>query len=225
MTLLNPLLPTFLDELDKIAASRLRGATKVTPEVVGYTASGEPITNWMLNVNREPSGSITTKGKQVASSQLDSKLRGMGLGKKMYGEVMRRMPEQAMTSDTNVSQAARGVWKSMTPEKGYQTSTPTLGKPYSSLMGQSLSIRPQFKSQLPAAAAVPVELSHLPDKEKLVRKAKIGKYTGWTPAEVEAVQEGLGKVKGKAKEVASRVKAEAPSALRKAVGVLRRLRA
>ena len=65
---------------------------------------------------------IKGKGSTVAHSYLDPKYRGMGLGKKLYGEVMRRQPEGVLYSGPAMSDDALRVWDSLKANKGYAVS-------------------------------------------------------------------------------------------------------
>lgn len=49
----------------------------------------------------------------------DKKLRGLGLGKKMYGEIMRLNPTHSLFSDHSTSVAAKRIWDSFSKNKSY----------------------------------------------------------------------------------------------------------
>lgn len=143
-----------LDAAREKSASRLRKEVTITPRVLG-----PGIVTWdaRLPGRVNPVGHITTRGGAVTSSALDGDLKGLGLGKKMYGEVMRRMPGQQLSSDTQVSDEAKRVWESMKDRKGYKVTKPLLGRPYSRIEDSlTVSLFPQYRGKLPAAAAMPV---------------------------------------------------------------------
>jgi len=57
---------------------------------------------------------------QIHTSWVDPKFRGMGLGKKLYGESLRRTPDGTLMSDPfSVSPAARRVYSSLSKSKSY----------------------------------------------------------------------------------------------------------
>lgn len=81
------------------------------------------------------------------TTSLPVRFSEMGLGKKLYGEVMRRMPEQTLVSDSMVSHAARRVWRGMAGRPGYS-------------LRETMDYRPEaktplFTASLPPAAAHP----------------------------------------------------------------------
>ena len=49
----------------------------------------------------------------VSSTSIDPAYQGMGLGKKLYGEMLRRVPGGVLNSDSNVTNEAVRVWESM----------------------------------------------------------------------------------------------------------------
>lgn len=79
-----------------------------------------------LNLKREGGKDIgigwvgVDEAGRIGESQIDPKFQGMGLGKKMYGEIMRRMPEQTLKSDyRTVSGRAAKIWEGMEKRPGY----------------------------------------------------------------------------------------------------------
>jgi hypothetical protein len=96
---------------------------------------------------------------------------GQGLGKKFYGELMRRMPNQTLESDYKVSPYADAVWHRMQrrPELGYQYTLndkafklddpKAIGKyisAYDALPGRrAVADEWKHRASLPAAAALP----------------------------------------------------------------------
>lgn len=97
----------------KLAASRLRELVSVAPFEVRKQKGFD------LLLDGQRIGEMLLKNKQqVASSSIDPKYRGMGLGKKFYGEVMKVLPGHALESDSYVSEKAAPVWRSML-RRGY----------------------------------------------------------------------------------------------------------
>ena len=66
---------------------------------------------------------------QVISSEINPKFQNMGLGKKMYGEVMRRQANRTLSSDSLISQDANRVWQSMGKSPKYSLTRNPLAKP------------------------------------------------------------------------------------------------
>tara|TARA_Y100000034_G_scaffold38374_1_gene47158 strand:- start:637 stop:1041 length:405 start_codon:yes stop_codon:yes gene_type:complete len=106
--------------------------------------------------------------------------KGLGLGKKFYGEVMRRLPEQTLRSGGQVSEPAQRVWSSLAKTKGYKVkSTPGERRSFGNkhvLQIPEGTTEPLFTGRLPAAAAisVPKPRSYLPsvaEIERLLGKA------------------------------------------------------
>jgi GNAT superfamily N-acetyltransferase len=98
-------------------------------------------------------------GAQIQGASIEPGYRGLGLGKKMYGEVMRRMPGRRLSSDHAVSSAAERVWRGMR-RRGYQVKeNPTgvraieVAERYKRRFGEWPSARkPQFTASLPRKA-------------------------------------------------------------------------
>ena len=84
----------------------------VEPKYRGRSWSGGEV-RWNLKHKGEVIGGITTKGNQVSLSGLDNAYRGQGLGRHMYKEVLRNMPEGKMYSDTTLSDQGRRAWRSL----------------------------------------------------------------------------------------------------------------
>lgn len=63
----------------------------------------------------------TSGTPRIVSTQIAEKLRDLGLGKKLYGEVMKAMPGGQLNSDATVSTAAARVWRSLQRNSGSYT--------------------------------------------------------------------------------------------------------
>jgi hypothetical protein len=61
---------------------------------------------------------------KVREMEIDPKYRGLGLGRKAYGELMRRTPEGTLLSDYDVSRPARRVWERLKATPGYDIEGP-----------------------------------------------------------------------------------------------------
>lgn len=100
----------FFDELEKLGGSTLRSRTTLE-------RAGDKL--YRLVIKGSSGERVTVGGAQMASpgkilrTVIAPKFRGIGLGKKMYGELARRAPNQQLQSDAIVSDAARRVWGSM----------------------------------------------------------------------------------------------------------------
>jgi len=129
----NAAIAQWKEEQEKNAGSRLREAVQFAEEHIGdfgkkYTmhVAGEPAGYMTVyNHNRplnHPSFSRSTRPEalvpSVGTAQIDPKFRGMGLGKKLYGEVMQRQPLKALKSDNALSEDAGRVWEGM-GDRGY----------------------------------------------------------------------------------------------------------
>lgn len=79
----------------------------------------------------------------------DPRLRGLGLGKKFYGEIMRRTPGKVLYSGSLVSPDAMRVWKRM-KARGYRVSRPSVMYPKTTPLGfrRSVGGGPIFKARL-----------------------------------------------------------------------------
>ena len=142
----------FADELGKIAGSRLRQATKLVEEVA------EQGKKYRLIVAGKPAGEMHLKSTgQVEWSKIDPKYQGLGLGKKMYGEVMRRQPGQKLQSDDILSTESTRLWRSLKKNPKYNVQE---GKTVPGSPGALVSTRksfdelPPFTASLPAKAAI-----------------------------------------------------------------------
>ena len=97
-------------ELEKIS-SALRKAVKVVEAAPGL---------WHMRLGDRVVGRMSVNGDQVKGVQIDDlKLRGMGLGRKFYGEVARNVGG-TIRSDSEVSPAASRVWRSMEKSKSWK---------------------------------------------------------------------------------------------------------
>jgi hypothetical protein len=92
----------------------------------------------------------------VSWSNIQPECQGMGLGKKMYGEVMRRRPGQTLMSDQTVSPEAVRVWESMAKRPAYNvTRGPARVDPGGGMRpAQYLQEQPIFQGKLPPQAAI-----------------------------------------------------------------------
>ena len=99
----------------KTAASALRKRFSLRPTEQGFEAF----------VGNTPAGHLLTRpGRQtgeteVRHSQLEDRFRGLGLGRKLYGEAMRRLPEGKLNSGQSVSPEATGVWQKLMQNPSY----------------------------------------------------------------------------------------------------------
>lgn len=164
---------------DKESASKLRSMFKLVPEHIGNSAMGTPVMRWTAHIGDDPVGVMRTSGNTVEWSSINEKMQGMGLGKKMYGEVMRRMPKQELASDSSVSDQAARVWQSMKNRAGYEVSTPVGGKPLFSLRlpgsdsKQRMALRSQFVGKLPDVASIPGQMPSPSAAERLRRAVDV----------------------------------------------------
>jgi hypothetical protein len=135
--------------------SRLRKAVNFTDEI--YEGMAGTQRTFGMNLNGRRIGELAAIDGQVATSKIAPEFRGLGLGKKMYGEAMRRLPDQKMTSDYNVSDAASRVWKGM-PERGYDmqaTELPTgRMQSFDGGVGYNTAPEPIFSARLPEKAKI-----------------------------------------------------------------------
>lgn len=126
---------------EKEAASALRRR-------ISLAATADDGFNLLLNGERigsaalhsAPTGELLPEIRRIG---IDKDMRGLGLGKKFYGELTRRMPNQTLHSDAphRVSDDARRVWEGAA-SRGYNVK----------------SEGGRFSAQLPAAAALPSEV-------------------------------------------------------------------
>lgn len=176
--------------LHKLAGSKLREAFKLVPQSLGRSNGGGEIIRWTAHVGDTPVGVMQTVGDQVQVSQLSDKFRGMGLGRKMYGEVMRRMPEQQLRSDASLSDAGKRLWESFAQRGDVAVKKPLInpslrvegallvnGEQAPTTFNQSLLGRSHYRGKLPSEAAHPdasLAGSILPtSREKLDRAVDI----------------------------------------------------
>lgn len=99
----------------KRASAALRKLVKIVPRP--DLVAGERTFNMLLNNKRIGFMTVGDKApgiSQVGVSKIDPKFQGLGLGRKLYMEVARRLPKgQTLQSDNIVSSAAQRVWHSM----------------------------------------------------------------------------------------------------------------
>ena len=94
-------------------ASALRERVKL----VSRSTANPMMTRHTMRLGGKTVGSMETyaghSADSIKSSWVDPKFRGMGLGKKLYGDVLRRSPGGALFSDSSVSSRAERVYQSM----------------------------------------------------------------------------------------------------------------
>ena len=86
---------------------------------------------YIMMLVSKPVGQMSAHGQTVSMSKLLPELQGLGLGKKMYGEVMRRQPQRLLHSDATVSSEAQRVWEGMKNRKGYSVAQSPMARPIS----------------------------------------------------------------------------------------------
>ena len=96
----------------KEAASRLRALTTIArSDKTFWGGKNSYAYNLHLKGNKGPIGVLEVKNKKLVFSDIDKKFRGMGLGKKLYGEVLKRTgtlhPDELQTKEV------KGLWKSL----------------------------------------------------------------------------------------------------------------
>lgn len=107
-------------------ASALRKRVKIasTPvsgsKILPGTQRHEMLLNGRVIGSLGTSPSVSGSDK-VVHSRIDERFRGMGLGKKLYGEVLRKSPGGVLESDRAVSDKAARVYRSMS-KRGYSVS-------------------------------------------------------------------------------------------------------
>ena len=130
----------FVDEIEKIAGSVLRSRVRVVP--FHYSASHPHGFRLMLG-ERQIGLAVLKPGKaQIQGIEIDPKYRAMGLGRKLYGEIARQMPDQSLASDFGTSPSAAAAWRKMQASPGRSVRERMLGEE-----------GPQFKMTLPRESA------------------------------------------------------------------------
>ena len=101
----------------KQANTVLRRLVKLVPSAAptGPFQQGRSAWDLMLKGKRigGMQGYVEPGGVRIRLSELDPKFHGMGLGKKMYGELAKQSPNNTLISDFMVSDKAQRVWGSM----------------------------------------------------------------------------------------------------------------
>jgi len=136
----------------KHAASKLRSLFGLTEDVVSGGAR-----RFRANVGGRHAGHLNVSPEGTISySELLPEFQGMGLGKKMYGEVARRMPGQMLKSDAIMTPEAARVWESFKRSPSYKvTEGPRVRSSGGELRAAiPMQKEPLFQAKLPAASAV-----------------------------------------------------------------------
>lgn len=145
-----------LKHMPKQAGSRLREAVKITHRdlIPGSSA----MRNFTMHHGGKEVGFLDTMHGQIVNTQIKPEYRGLGLGKKLYGEAMRRLPNQELRSGGQVTDKAQRVWHSLEKSPSYKiTKTPgtvTQRGDRQVLETDLKNPKPLFTGQLPAKAAV-----------------------------------------------------------------------
>lgn len=154
--------------LEKLGGSRLRSAMKIVRRGDKYVMEmqGRPIgAVTMSEVAIHANPDVIGKRLIRTTDIFDKKLRGMGLGRKLYGEVMRREPGALLRSDSSLSGAAQGVWERLAktpgytvrrnPAAAYKHSRRTPGKLFESVTHPLAEEPFMYTGSLPAKAKLP----------------------------------------------------------------------
>ena len=102
-------------EVIKAAASRLRSMVRLVEETPSGALKG--VKFWSLKKGPEVLGYVHERRGQVFSSKIHPKWRGLGLGKKMYGDLARKY-SGGISSDSYVSEAPQTVWQGILKTDG-----------------------------------------------------------------------------------------------------------
>ena len=100
---------------EKVAGSRLRAAVRVVAEgarATGAQEGGRTTYKMMLGDKKIGWMDVTARGSHIGNVKIDPQFRGLGLGRKLYGEVARRTGG-TLRSGYSTSPAAKGVWEAM----------------------------------------------------------------------------------------------------------------
>lgn len=140
-------------------ASRLRKAITLSKKVMtDNKVYGRSVVRWDVNLAGKKVGQFMTSGNRVVHSRLDDSVRGMGLGKKVYGELARRMPGGKLRSDASVSDSAARVWEGMKGRKGYKAKKTVAGRLGVRDDGRQIALGPIYETQIAKKARKPEAL-------------------------------------------------------------------
>jgi ribosomal protein S18 acetylase RimI-like enzyme len=156
-------------DLPEKVASRLRQAVRVVEVPVDAVARswahpGEGARQWLLRLgDRDIGRAVVRRSGQVADIGVKPGFRGMGLGKKFYGELARRFPGGISSDVWETSKDATNIWRGMA-RRGYNVRTNPRGwrfEPFGEVwkpvqpVGQYIkepAKAPIFRASLPEAA-------------------------------------------------------------------------
>ena len=158
------IMAAFSDEVMKIASSALRSKV-VIKKIPGKF---KDVYEMWLAGGKRPIGEVEIAAASIAggpmqriirSSRIDPQYQGMGLGRKFYGEVMRREPETILRSDTNLSGKAIATWEKLRGNPGYKIEravepTSMVRKGRLKYYQTTSAFDPMYVGQLPEAAAL-----------------------------------------------------------------------
>ncbi len=154
----------------KTGGSKLREQFQLTPMTLGRGPEGAHI-RWKASVGGTRVGEMHTIGRQVSVSRLDPKFQGMGLGRKMYGEVMRRMPDQQLSSDSALSDPGKRLWESFKNRGDVKVTMPPVNpsRRETGFLGHTPTVfnvapHPHYTGVLPGEAAVETGKKILPTR-------------------------------------------------------------
>lgn len=106
----------------KLSATALRRLIKLVPQA---SKSSDGWVNHSLTLGGKQVGRVSgvhqPSGFQISYSEVDPQFRGMGLGKKMYGDLLKQLGGKPLLSDSTVSPSAQRVWQSMAKRPGSYT--------------------------------------------------------------------------------------------------------
>ena len=168
--------------LEKFAASALRSRVGVTPVT---TSTGN--IGFTLHLGDKPIGQASLYGPardgaalapRISRMNIDPAYQGLGLGKKFYGEMMRRMPNQTLASDSATTGPARQTWRGMEDRKGYtfRETSRSGGTPHSfqaslppeAAVSPAVAV-PALPRTIPGETTPEIMLERISDKQRLSR--------------------------------------------------------
>ena len=146
----------FRGNWQKLAGSRLRRSVQVVSKAHEYLPG---LVDHTMHLNGRPIGYMETLNGRIVGTHINDEFQGFGLGKKLYGEVMRRLPNQELKSGEQVSEAAQRVWGSLGKTQGYTIDkVPGVVKTYGNRTALEAvpgrEGQPLFTGKLPLAAAI-----------------------------------------------------------------------
>ena len=111
--------------LEKAAASRLARELEIVKRIAKSKYGNPDTVTYIARLGgREVGGLTQVDGRIMGRVQVEPRLQGVGIGRRLYAAAVRDSGEAGLASDGQVSDAAAGVWNRLKRSSGFDVQGP-----------------------------------------------------------------------------------------------------